>query len=425
MDEHPSALTDRMHPSRQRWWIAAGLAGVLAAATAGCWLLFREADPPVEVLPDGTVVRLYGVTYGKRHRMTSGTIGQRMAGWILPRNLARRWSIPVIDHVTTNDSLVVWLEVDSRAVRNKLLYAGPTVAIGDEHGSEFLSSARTSSRTTPNGFIGGYEMPILPPGHDNLAVMVRQSSPDGEARVRFPLRRTFAEKRGTTGIRRVSATSRVDNLEFVVGSLESFPTSASMMYPMTRADCLILEDGQPTTHWTVRALDVLDDAGQAYRMTANQDRYGRVNLNVGLSTNEIWRLRFFLGRTAGFGSEDLVTITGVPLTVSDRATFRPLTNEVNGVNLVLYDVAGFGLVKLSAFLVPGDLSFNTVLVRGVDDKDRNLLASPRSPGFEIKTAPDSKTADLTFAVTRLKSVEVFVKPTAATNVASIFLPRRK
>ena len=411
--------------SRLRSRTVAVVIGVLVATTAVVWLLFREADQPVEVLPDGTVVKLCGVTYGKRHRMISGTIGQRMAGRVLPRNLARRWSIPVIDYVTTNDTLVVWLEIDIRAVRNKLLYVSSTVAIGDEHGSEFLSIARTGARTTANGILEGYEMPIIPPGHDTLTVIVRQSSPDGVSRARLPLRRSFAGNQQSDGKRQVSARSRVDNLELVITSLESFQAEPPMTYPMACADCLILEDGQPTANWTVRVAEVLGAAGRAYRAPVVQDRNGRVSLVVGLSTNEIWRLRFFLGRTAGFGSEDLVTIANVPLTVSDRAAFRPVTNQVNGVNLVLYDVAGFGLVKLSAFFIPGDPPFHTELVRAVDDMGRDLLTSHRSLGFEIKTAPDSKTADLTFAVTRMKSFEVFMQPTAATNVASIFLPTGK
>ena len=166
-----------MDGSRQRLRVVAGVLGVLVAVTAVVWLLFRETDEPTEVLSDGTVVKFRGATYGKTHRMFTGSIWHRLAGRILPDRLSRRLGVPVIHYITTNDSLVVWLEVDTRAVPTKYLYSGPSVSIGDEHGSEFLSAVRTSSKTTANGFVQGYEMPLVPPGHDALTVIVHHGGP--------------------------------------------------------------------------------------------------------------------------------------------------------------------------------------------------------------------------------------------------------
>src|SRR5688572_25729752 len=150
----------------------------LAIVIGGVWMSFREEADQRHALPDGSIVTLRGVTYGKRHRMADASGWQRMAGRILPEKFARRLGIPVIGHFTTNDAAVVWLEVDTRMMVGTTAlfnYVETRVAIKDTHGSEFFHTTTTSARSSGGRILRGYVVPILPPGRDDLTVTVHRS----------------------------------------------------------------------------------------------------------------------------------------------------------------------------------------------------------------------------------------------------------
>lgn len=406
--------------------IALALLLGLAIMIGGVWTSLREEADQRHAIADGSIVTLRGVTYGKRHRIADASGWQRMVGRILPDRFARQLGIPVIGHFTTNDTAVVWLEIDTRMMAGTTaLFNSVTtrVAIRDTHGSEFFHIATTGSRSGGGRILQGYVVPILPPGRDNLTVTVHRSdwSARRHYRADLPLPRPTRPRRGAWSAPTLPSTSRVDNLQFVLQALEMTQVpSPGGTEAMCKVDCLVLEDGLPTTNWILRMVDVFDESGAYQRIETGRLRIGQPTLRVGLSTNHVWRLRFYLARIAGFASNDFSTVHHIPLTISERAAFRPATNPVNGVNLVLYDVAGFGVIKLSTFLIPRDATYETVLVQVIDDKGRDLVMHTRTPGFDLKAARDSRTADATFAVTRMQSVEVFVRPIASPNLGSIF-----
>src|SRR5438067_976257 len=94
------------------------LALALALGAAAC-LGFQEPSGPRQVLPDGTVVELCAVTYGKHHEFFAGNWWQRTVGRLLAEDG------PIIGVVNTGARTRVLI----RAMRpNPFWRPGPSVA---------------------------------------------------------------------------------------------------------------------------------------------------------------------------------------------------------------------------------------------------------------------------------------------------------
>src|SRR3954454_23564940 len=90
---------------RALFWISA--VALVAALAAGCVLLAQRPPPLASGrLPDGSVLSLEAVTYGKSHRAFEGARWLRLAAAVLPPSLAERLGSPVLTETTETDQPV-------------------------------------------------------------------------------------------------------------------------------------------------------------------------------------------------------------------------------------------------------------------------------------------------------------------------------
>src|SRR5258708_31807918 len=94
---------------RRRWVLVVCAAGLLALL-AGLILLNADSGIRQQKLPDGSVMVLQGVTYGRSHRLGVGNIFQRVGGKVLPDSLCRRLGITVLSHSNSLPDLLVLVE---------------------------------------------------------------------------------------------------------------------------------------------------------------------------------------------------------------------------------------------------------------------------------------------------------------------------
>ena len=158
---------------------------VMAVVIGGVWMLVRQTLVQRQVLPDGTVVALKGVTFGRQHRLATGTLWQQLAGRLLPSDLARRFGIPVLTYVTTNDSLMVWWEQTTQSGVRTANFAVPVVAIADDQGNEF-TSANVAFRLAFNPSSQASIFELVP--RDNERISVRMRFTDPYARTDFAVK---------------------------------------------------------------------------------------------------------------------------------------------------------------------------------------------------------------------------------------------
>src|SRR5262249_13317470 len=132
---------------------ATGIAAACAAVLIGLLLSITVQHPLnlAQRLPDGTVLRLEAVTYGKQHHFESGPFRLAWLRRLFPW-LARLIS-PSADNTTPRDALVVWF-TRRDATGRSLTFTPLSHAIAlDEHGCRFeisplsMSAAGTSGST--------------------------------------------------------------------------------------------------------------------------------------------------------------------------------------------------------------------------------------------------------------------------------------
>jgi hypothetical protein len=430
--------------SRKRVILFVGAALALISLAVAVWQFTSVPPPQRFVLPDGSVLTLRAVTYGREHRLVLG--GQawlRPVRRFLPEALTRRLDLSVAMHSATNDSLMVWLEQE----RAKNPRAGfgfyPPILLGDDDGNEFAATRAAYRGSIATNVLCGFHFPIAPQAGSRL-------------RMRIPIADVFARVTHSAEFLMDSPTPRkpakwqapafpmsasTEGVQLTLTGLHPFAQTeplghGSMNERWMRASYQFKEGGQPSTNWQVCSVEVFDESGGNYRPGAFGHRLDmtedHLDFKVGLSAKVVWKLRFALCRVDGFATNELWNARDIPLEGLERANFVPMSNSFPGVTLTLYDVASGRPRRLETYLTPPDENYGVVLVKATDNHGERIdgwNAGPEPiifPGgrgrfsFMLKPMTNSHSADVTFGVARLRYVEMLVRPSAATNSPSTF-----
>jgi len=97
---------------RTRWviWLAGAALGAMLAA--GMWVLWQDPFTQRVRLPDGSVLILRGVTYGKQHRLLYRDWRRELLSHLMPP-FGRQSGVPMVPGVVTADTpnaVVFWVE---------------------------------------------------------------------------------------------------------------------------------------------------------------------------------------------------------------------------------------------------------------------------------------------------------------------------
>lgn len=420
---------------RKRIWLGLlltiGIAGLAFAVRV--WM--EQFDEQRKVLSDGSEIVIRAVTYGREHRMPTGTVWQRLVGRLLPPALAKRFGTSFQSYSSTNHTLVVWWEnVTTGTARPAFLAADARIA--DAQGNVF--AAEGNSGSMPMAQFRANVFNLLPRESKEISVQfsLYNFMNSRQERLEFVVRNPayrMRSLRNSGSVLSLVTTARIDDVEVVLEGMQNVPPppGPSSGWEWTRVEAQFYVGGKPTPNWRLCGIEVFDETGGSYRpgtrsggvAVALQSVPPQLSFIGTLSSNQVWKVRLFVCRVDRFSTNELWTLPDIPLEGLARATFAPRSNTVNGCSVILYDVSGRPR-ELKLVLIPPDEAMAMVLCDVTDDQGERhamkevLVAQPRQRGgysgynFPLRRDLTSKTVSATFAVTRVRYVDMIVKPSA-------------
>lgn len=219
---------------------------------------------------------------------------------------------------------------------------------------------------------------------------------------------TKASRDGST--KTTYGTNRVDGRNYTVVNLSIKPL------------------GNTNEVWWVEGLDISDATGNSSHSTTMSwnGNDAEFEFMPGLWPGEAWKLKLFLKRTAGFRQDELFSFTNVPLGEMDHTNVLAWSTNIAGLSVTLDSVCrrapqtngswSSALLSTARFthsaVPPGT---NMELVEAIFGPKTNQSVSSESSDnyhqyhfLDIPTA--AKTADFTFAIQQLRTVEFIVMP---------------
>ena len=421
---------------KNRGLIIAGLVCGLALLVGG---VLWSADPGVweQRLPDGSLLVLRGVSYGKQHRLGVGNMLQRVGGRLLPEPLAKRLGITVLTHSNSVPDLVVWLEhrqQTSASRRPAGGYLATPVIVSDDAGTEFEQNGSSFATQGTNYLIEGYTFGCFPGASRMVHIEARpanyekKTSFEGHFRVRNPVYSARPPAPKTAYPVRTEKEGLVFELEHFrpskpprSGPAGSTPKPAAWMELGYRIE----DTSSPERKWFVRGITVRDDSGGAYRPSATSSpAYGggtNFAFRGGLNTNLAWTLELKMARST-YESNELFTVKDVPLGGRDAGTnfWPPVSTQLQGVTLT---VEGFRRRRGYVFagFSPPTEGLRLELIRITDDlgNEGRVTVTGVSGGsnyhFGVNVSSNASSANLTFALGRDREMEVKARPGGGGN----------
>ena len=335
-------------------------------ACVAIWLVFRAASSPptspLVTLPDGTSLRIIGVTYGTNHVIGSA-LGRGVARLpdalqdILP-------SLPRLSQMqsltTTNPVLVIWLDHQTNHASATTTGFDYSVAqLGDS--SNFVSGSQPSLNSfLPWSQVENIQFSAFP--RRNPIIYFNVYHRDSNNVMRFYTNLTFVNPVNQTypqwPAEPLPVTKRVGDLEVTLRDLETGhdnDSSAtprrgggmSVTYGTNRIDgrniTLVDLKFHPLIHadevWQVTHVTVSDATGNSLDnsslMTWGNSQFG---FDPGLWPGEAWNLKPELKQTQGFRPEEIFTFNNVPLGELDRTNVIGWTTNMAGVTVTLQSI---------------------------------------------------------------------------------------
>jgi hypothetical protein len=414
---------------QNQWRLLIAVTGLIIVL-GGAWVLWfpPQSFPQTRIQPDGTRISLRAVSFGREHRvLLDAPAWKRVLAGIVPKRWARRFNLDItaITYTTPNESLLVLLDWEPPPGSLPMLHG---VTLDDGHGNEFNQTLLLNPRQLGTNMTKAALFTVVPRQGDRLLLRVHS----GDARTRtvaqseFVIRNRLPKRLSLWREQSLPATGRDENIQYVLTGLHSFnPQSAvSVTGPsgFTRVSGQFYESGKPTTNWQIVGVEVMDEFGGSQQILGNKTRSNSTSFffRARLSTGTVWRLRFALGQLDGFASTALWIVPDLPLEGLRRATFASVSNSIDGATLVVYDISGRPR-SLKALVIPADTDQRPVLVRALIPSGRDIktdrgfgLRHSNSSTFVFYDFPLGPTTnvssvDATFAVTRLRYVEMLVR----------------
>ena len=289
----------------RRSLIIFAVAALLLIALIAFILLRDDGGITRTTFEDGSVLVLRKATYGKNHRMTGGTVWQRVVGLFIPATIAKKWKIPVAICTNTEPVVMVWVEhrTDSSTNRGKTVYH--SLALQDDSGTEFRHYPPAMA-ATPRGQLIGVPFPAVPHLGPDLSfrlALVYASRVDRSyaATVKF-VNPVFDNSFGpaTTHTPPISVTQ--DNVKVTVASLRRWRTVGSGFgdgregHRTTLLRCQLNDLEDSDRKWTISQVYIIGYRGSLYPLRGGFRLSNRQEYEIAatLATNRVWNLQLVL-----------------------------------------------------------------------------------------------------------------------------------
>ena len=401
---------------------------VLAAVVGGAvWLVHQPQKPSAARLPDGTIVKLGSVSYGKRHRFVTGNTWQRMVGRVLPDKLAEKIGAGVHAFSTSADEMVVFVELShqgrTRAPRGG--YSAMPMTVSDDLGNEFEHNGESYRSQSASNLACGFEIPMGGHLSGNIRLRVfpfdyaRQTNYSAEFRLENAGPR-LASHWTAPGI---AQTNQLGDISVVLLVVERIQASAATKLWQgvhteffTRAGLQLLQNEIPSRRWKVAGVSVQDDAGNVYNppafATSETNSVIYAEFSGCLSPAESWKYRFELTRQADFNSNEIWRVNRLSV-----ANASPISTELQGFAIQMYHFTREGA---RVIISPAPTGFEWFL--NLEDGDQagwqvknvvsggGLYPSNYRGGFGYSIPESVKSVDMEFFFTKSQFTEFLARP---------------
>ena len=428
---------------RLRTRVAATL--VVAALATVVWLAIRDVDSRRIHLPDGRQMTINAVTWGTEHRYVHGLPWARVLSPVVPNRWKLRLGIRALAHKTDQPTVMVWAHWRCSRTNSPATYA----AVVDTHGTESMSTHFQSSaffkRTEA---ITGWNFSNYPRRQRVFGLRLYSALNNPSARLAdVPIVNPSRSRAPGFEPLPLPLTKTNDDIEvtlteFTVGG--AMPKRWRLPYwspaPWNTAAFRIAEKGKVSPNWRMVAFAVSDAAGN-YSNCRLDSRTVEPGLIRSRFNDVLWpeetahKLSVEFVRTARFNSNDLWTVTSVPVPAPGKPVRISPNIELHEIKLTSVELTaassgpvGVEAVRPNAHLVlralPVVRGLRPVLSQARDDQGRRVkfdeisLLQNGTLWFALEIPAGARTVDFTFAVTRAYFVDFVAQPTRPSGVPS-------
>jgi len=433
-----------------RWTVAALAFAVVVGFIT--WLIFGRGERVMR-FADGREFSVVAVTYGTNHVLESGPPWARLLHRYGSASLAHRLGYKASGPFPSPlPSIMVWTRWSLANTNSAPLFA----SVADVHGARTEPNYVLSTQSPSPERIGTHaawrfdnyprhqkEFTLLFYKYDLFRLRAHL---EGQVVIRNPFPTENRPERAPTAP--VTATNGI--LECTLVSLRC--GGAPPRHPLTAKHAIVpwvtaafdfLENGQPTTDWTVRRIAAFGSgnyfAGERLMTELEQGRRVAHFTGTFWQDEPDWRLMADVTPTRNFPRETLWTV---------RLTTRSFLDATLSTNL---PASGRGLRNFSLALGPANVdlrpksperhvaflhaSFTPTapdiyvdIAGAVDDRTRNLdiatsvLSRTHSLEANLELQADAQWVDLTFAIHRSVKMEFHVRPEFVSTNASLNKP---
>ena len=426
-----------------RKFILWGVVIILIVGTAVAGFLWWR-KPQVLTLSDGMKLTVLGVDYGKHHKAPAvkinGATRRNLGGGPTSFN-------------TTNDTLVVWILSEHKANQ----WPNYQVLAQDKAATACAGSwSGGSSQQIKSGMeIRGIQLDAFHRRERKIILRIMnfgqrgQQFAKGQFIISNPVRGAFPQwtaeplpDKQSDGDLNVTLTRLNNVASFNRG------TGVPAKDPVNRAVETVFhteQNGMVVTNWQPMHIETSDATGNRIDNSSwsnGRDDNGDATMTYqwGLWPDEpVWKLRVEMSRTAGFNSDEVWSVTNVPVNLGSQQDVWNYRNQnrqsrktafaetnLNGFHLKIFPAVRFtdqnfgNGEKPGGFLIQVEPELSNgmrmTLAKITDEQGRDLQSwGPNGGGdYEIYQLPNlrnAKTLNVTIAVHKSRFVEFAVKPT--------------
>jgi hypothetical protein len=432
---------------RLRWVILLSFTLLVAVVFVGIGTLAGRARAHAQRLPDGTLLYLEAVTYGKQHQIVRGTWWQKLLNPVLTNEMRNRFGMMFPRYQSAGtDTLGFWTlrDVPSRSrMRGSLPSWEARGVVFDEAGNQGETAARVI------GAGAGYLAPVLeawdlgafPRRGQRVGLRLYTRPPGGSwsPAAEFLFSNPRPGPYPTWQPQPLPATARQGAVAFTLTRLRTgvdvtgSEDPPSAVEAWTEAYFRVTEKGQPTAAWEPVDVVVSDATGNTWKppvcLHEWKDGEARLFFRGALWQGErAWKLRVEFMPTAGRNPSALWAIRGASVPPSGLFTGSSARAVRNGTTLRLQGISGEGArprapvgilatpetPTVHVRLSPPPPGMRLALTRAIDERGRPCALSRPQGGFighysfRLRPPPGAKTLDLQFAVPQTSRMAEFV-----------------
>jgi len=381
---------------KKRFKVLILLVFCFAVLTGAAYYLIQIAqqEPPTVVCPDGTIMELAGVTYGKQHYCPMDHPWTRFLQ-ALPTSIQQKIGVRLKSvHKSKEDILVVWLVWKGRTTS----WNGNKHVIDENGFASRLNSGwgyqgKPSNPALTEQWLG-YAIPTYP--KRDASFTFKMSDWNEKEIAAFEIKNPHIREIPPLQAEALPVARTVDDMEFALVALEMPhperpPKDMDARFNSSmdvRATFEIKEAGEIVEHWQPVNIWLEDATSNKTSNTSwsNQEKDGKASITFssGLFPGESWKIRTQFARKDNFLEEDKWTVE-IPLPGSPGYQ----------TNLVAHTI------REKKIIIRGVVDENGMLLDGTKENNRSFSSNQRKKHREFKIRVEDMNTDL-----RLDLVEV-------------------